>query len=544
MKTTKHLSLTRITARLLAACCMFVCLQHAVAQTKTDTKVKWGQWEKWGNMNDGTYRNPVIVSDYSDLDCIRVGDDFYAITSTFQYSPGMTLIHSKDLVNWEICTNVVDDITQIGEELSWTRMNRYGRGIWAGTIRYHAGRFYVFFGAPDEGFFMTSADKPEGPWEPLTTLFREPGWDDCSAFWDKDGKAYFIATHFTDNYKSYLFTMSPDGKSIDRESAMLVNEGNRREASKLIKVGEWYYIVFSEFNSSLGRYVMAKRAKSITGPYLEEKQLALPNRDAKEPNQGGIIDNGQGEWFFFTHHGSGGDWGGRMASLLRVTWVDGWPIIGEITENGMGKMEWAGTIPVKGQPKYEIARSDEFSGTTINPQWQWNYQPRQDKYSLKDREGWLRMRAYKPLKENTLEKAGNTLTQRCFRTKHNSVVVKMDLSGMANGQRCGLSHFTVKNSAIGITMKDGEKYLEYRENDVCTEGSKLTANHIWLKTEWGLDGLAHYFYSVDGVNFSPFGSAWQMVWFKYRGDRIAIYNFNDKEESGYVDVDYLRYDME
>ena len=135
--------------------------------------VEWGNWQCWGDRGDGTYRNPVIPSDYSDLDCIRVGDDYYAISSTMQFSPGMTLLHSVDLVNWEICTNIVADLTQIGEDLNWTRMDRYGRGVWAGTLRHHDGRFYLFFGTPDEGYFMTSSPRAEGPWEPLTPLLSE-----------------------------------------------------------------------------------------------------------------------------------------------------------------------------------------------------------------------------------------------------------------------------------------------------------------------------------------------------------------------------------
>lgn len=111
-----------------------------------------------------------------------------------QFSPDMTILHSHDLVNWEIAGNAVPDLTQISPELNWDRMNRYGRGIWAGTLRHHNGRFYLFFGAPEEGFFMTSAPKAEGPWEPLTTLLAESGWDDCTALWDKDGKAYFLGT--------------------------------------------------------------------------------------------------------------------------------------------------------------------------------------------------------------------------------------------------------------------------------------------------------------------------------------------------------------
>ncbi len=243
------------------------------AAAQTDSR-EWGRWTGWGDMNDGTYLNPIIPSDYSDLDCIKVGDDYYAITSTFQFSPGVTILHSEDLVNWEICGHAVPDLRQIGPELNWDRMNRYGKGIWAGTLRYHEGRFYVYFGTPDEGFFMTSAPKPEGPWEPLTCLWDKAGWDDCTVIWE-DGKAYFVGTHFADGYKTYLFDMAPDGKSVDFTSGRLINEGNGREASKLIKVGDWYYLVFSEHINGIGRYVLAKRSKTLEGPYNEERQPAI-----------------------------------------------------------------------------------------------------------------------------------------------------------------------------------------------------------------------------------------------------------------------------
>lgn len=105
---------------------------------------EWGDWQKWGDQGNGTYINPIIPSDYSDIDCIRVGNDYYAISSTFQFSPGMTMLHSSDLVNWEICGNAISDLTEISDELNWTRMNRYGKGVWAGTLRYHNRRFYLF----------------------------------------------------------------------------------------------------------------------------------------------------------------------------------------------------------------------------------------------------------------------------------------------------------------------------------------------------------------------------------------------------------------
>lgn len=503
-------------------------------------QVEWGNWKTWGDQGNGTYVNPIIPSDYSDIDCIKVGEDYYAISSTFQFSPGMTILHSRDLVNWEICGNILDDVTQITEELNWTRMNRYGKGVWAGTLRYHNKRFYLFFGTPDEGYFMTSAARPEGPWDPLTPLLSETGWDDCSVMWDTDGKACFVGTHFSDGYKTYLFKMSNDGKSIDRKSAILVNSGNHREANKLIKVNDWYYLIFSEHKDGIGRYVMAKRSRKMMGPYKEEKQLALPSRDAMEPNQGGIIQGKDNRWYFLTHHGTG-DWSGRIVSLLPVTWLDGWPIIGEVLSGNIGTMKWSGSIPVEDSLKLSIQRSDDFDNDKLRPQWQWNYQPRKEMFSLSERPGWLRLKAYRPLRTNKLMYAGNTITQRCFRKQDNNVVIKVDISNMVDGQKSGLCHFSGPHAAIGI-VKDGNTcYLEYRKNDTIVRGTELRTKYIWLKSQWELDGNSQFYYSLDGDNYLSFGEPYPLAWANYRGDRIGIYCFNDASESGFVDIDYFHY---
>lgn len=436
----------------------FCILGDVTAQnTSNESNPVWGSWEKWGEQNDGTYRNPIIPADYSDIDCIQVGDDYYAISSTFQFSPGMTLLHSKDLVNWEFCGNIISDLTQIGAKLNWDQMDRYARGVWAGTLRYHNERFYLFFGTPDEGYFMTSSSKPEGPWEPLTPLLLEAGWDDCTAFWDEDGKACFVGTHFADGYKTYLFPMAEDGKSIDRKSAKLIHSGNGREANKLIKVGEWYYLVFSEHKAGAGRYVMARRSKKLFGPYKEEKQLALASREAMEPNQGGIIQGKDGKWYFLTHHGTG-DWSGRIVSLLPVTWIDGCPLIGKVLPQQIGTMQWEAPMPAFSSPKLTLSRSDDFDSKILGPQWQWNYQPRKEFFSLTERPGWMRLKAFRPIESNQLLKAGNTLTQRTFRKQDNEVIVKMDISQMANGQRNGICHFSSHHSALGI-VKEGTQYF-------------------------------------------------------------------------------------
>ena len=525
--------------------------------------VVWGDWQHWGEVknekfkvkNEKLYKNPIVPADYSDLDCIRVGDDYYAISSTMQFSPGMTILHSRDLVKWEIAGHAVSDLSEISNALTLKEMDRYGRGVWAGTLRHHNGRFYVFFGTPDEGYFMTSAERAEGPWEPLTQLLAEAGWDDCTAIWDKRGRGYFVGTCFKEGYKTYIFDMAADGRSIDRKSARLINEGNGREANKLIRHGKYYYLVFSEHKDGIGRYVMAKRDKELTGQFKEEKQLLLPCREANEPNQGGIIEGRDGKWYFLTHHGTG-DWSGRVMSLLPVEWIDGWPMIGDRSQGEPGTMVWQGKMPVKVKServksegvknervkseKLELQRSDEFDTAQLGPQWQWNYEPRKEMFSLSERTGWLRLKAFHPLKEGVFLKAGNTLTQRSFRSRKNEVIVKLDISHTADGLHAGLVHFASQSASLGIVNRQGQNYVEFTHNDARQQGIAIPTSFLWLKSVWGLDGKSRFYYSLDGENFIEFGQ-YQLSWGYYRGDRIGIYCFNDLSEDGFVDVDYLRY---
>ncbi len=515
------------------------CVGYAFSQADTQTR-KWGDWQTWGDAGNGTYTNPILPADYSDLDCIRVGNDYYAISSTFQYSPGVIILHSRDLVNWNIIGHAVDDITTISPEMNWDKMNRYGRGIWAGAIRYHDKKFWIYFGDPDAGYFMTSATKAAGPWEPLHKVLGEKGWDDCCPFWDDDGQGYLVGSNFSKGYQIHLFKMTPDGKELIKKSDKIIHQSKGSEANKLYKINGMYYHFFSEVKPN-GRAVMMERSKNIYGPYTEVKQLSHPQKQYNEPNQGGIVQTQKGDWYFLTHHGTG-DWSGRVMSLLPVTWVEGWPIIGEVGKDTIGTMIWSGKMPLTSSEKDITQTSDEFDQSILLQQWEWNYQPRKGKWSLTERKGWLRLHAFTPLAQNDLLKAGNTLTQRTLRTSNNEVTIKLDISGMADGQEAGLAHFGSPNYAtIGIVCEGVTKTVTFSIKGVITKGELLTNNTIWLKTTWGLDGNSQYYYSIDGDSYIPFGSRYQMMWGAYRGDRIAIYNYNNKSDDGYIDVDFFHY---
>ncbi len=497
----------------------------------------WGDWPRWGAQTDGTYVNPVLPADYSDLDCIGVGPDYYAISSTFQFSPGVVILHSRDLVNWTIAGHAVADLTQISPELNWDRMNRYGRGIWAGAIRFHDRRFWIYFGTPDEGYFMTSAPAIAGPWAPLHPVLRAAGWDDCCPFWDDDGQGYLVGSNFRDGYKIHLWKLTADGRDLVPESDRVIHQSKGSEANKLYKFGGRYYHFFSEARPE-GRVIMMERAASIAGPYQEKRQLKAADREALEPNQGGFVAGPDGRWYFFTHHGRGA-WEGRAASLLPVTWTDGWPLVGAPGPDGLGHMVWSGQLPLAGLPPEAPQTSDEFSGPQLSPQWEWNYQPRAGWWSLAERPGWLRLRAFRPVAPGGLLQAGDTLTQRSFRTTANVVLIKLDLSGMADGQVAGLAHFSKSFAALGVRQDGAVRTLVYASPAGLIPGPPLAGPILWLRSVWGWEGKSQFSYSLDGRSFADFGAPYPLSWGYYRGDRVALFSYNPKGDRGFVDIDYF-----
>lgn len=502
-----------------------------------DQPPPWGNWPLWGDQRDGTYRNPILPADYSDIDCIRVGGNYYMISSTMQYSPGMVVLRSRDMVNWQTIGHVVGDLTTISPELGWDRMNRAGRGIWAGAIRHHDGRFWVYFGTPDEGYFMSTAHDPAGPWAPLHQLMDQAGWDDCCPFWDDDGQAYFVGTEFKAGYKTWLFRLSADGTTLDLDSRILLNEGFGREANKLYKIKGTYYHLYSEHRPGVGRYLMMKRARRITGPYGEPRQLSEVQADIHEPNQGGLVQAENGQWYFLTHHGTGA-WEGRPASLLPVTWIDKWPIIGKPNSRGIGEMVWHHAKPVVAKAPMVFPQTpDSFDSGTLHPQWEWYYQPRADKWSLGERPGFLRLKAFKPLRAGDLRSVGNMLTQRAWRTPRSLVTVKVDPRGMVDGQVAGLCNYAGGGgSALVIRKEAGNLHLQAVGKQIDATQLLSMPSDLWLRCAWGLEGTCGYSYSLDGSAFKPLGGSYQLTWGDYRGSRIGLFTCNDAAERGVLDI--------
>ena len=278
---------------LLAVVTFFAVSSWAVADV--------GNYGAWGDQGDGTFKNPVLPGDFSDPDVIRVGSDYYFITSTFQYSPGMAVLHSRDLVNWQYLSHCVADLTQLGPELNWDRMNRYNRGIYAGAIRYHAGRFQVYFTTMDEGVFMTTATNAAGPWGQVTCVSNRHGYDDPCPFWDDDGQAYLLLSTPGKKWWTHIFKLSADGKTIDAASDRIIDDYQSSEGNKLYKFNGTYYVFHNQVVPHGPRVGVMMRSTNLFGPY--EKKIILedfPGRYDRQPNQGGLLQTEAGDWWFIT----------------------------------------------------------------------------------------------------------------------------------------------------------------------------------------------------------------------------------------------------
>lgn len=542
----------------------------------------------WGDNGDGTYNNPVLPGDYSDPDIIRVEDDYYMITSTFQLSPGLTVLHSTDLVNWEIINHAVDDISQIDPRFNYDKMDGYGRGIWAPCITYNKANetFYIHFGTPDEGFFMVKTQDIYGEWSDVYELERPDGsvfgsgWDDCGVLWDDDGQGYFIGTNFdgkysrdgyvAQKYQSWLYKISDDGYTLEdmgipvHYSNDAYNPNERSpEAYKLFKKDGIYYIYHNGVYGS-DRRAWLMRSDCIYGKLDNGENGSFENPGKYEhcpfyvvagyrgPCQGNFVDadteNGK-QWYFWTHQGST-QVDGRPDSLIPVEWVDGWPKAdADATGESGGDMPWENIA--KPFPDSEIKRpqtSDEFESTELGVQWLWNFQPDNTKWNLTERPGYMRMYAKKPLSSDKLSKTPNTLLQRMYKTDGNIVTTKIDISGMVDGQNAGLTHSASDTSTcIGIVQENGKRYLRYfTSSGADMRGIEIPSDvtEIYFRSEWDTDCVNYFSYSLDGSAFKYFGQKYQLIGIKYRGDYVGIYNYNNSGENGYIDVDYFRYEMD
>jgi beta-xylosidase len=490
------------------------------------------QAQVWrADQGDGTYRNPLLYADYPDPDIIRVGDDYYFASTTFVNVPGITMLHSKDLVNWTLLSHVTDRLEGTPAYDLKDGKNGYRHGLYAASLRHHQGLFYIVVTPVGLNTRVYYARDPKGPWQyhQLDRQAFDPGF-----FIDDDGKGY-IATASTADGTVTLLTLNADFSAIT--AAQKVHYIRGAEGAKIVKRDGWYYL----FNSLPPRLALSvSRARSLFGPWETRDQID----DRTGGHQGAIVDLPDGRWYGFVMVDAGSI--GRMTNLSPVFWQDGWPVWG--TPDAPARVPDRARKPIDGFAFAEPPASDGFDAATLGLQWQWNHNPDNSRWSLTERPGWLRLHA---TTAPDLWSARNTLVQKGQGPKSRAVV-KLDISHLRPGDRCGFGTFGQYSAGIAAGRDaGGAPHLAMTVLESTTEGPRIetrVARHpirgdaLWLALDLDFtsdSGRASY--SLDGRGWTPLGDSFPLAFAwrtgTFQGEQFALSCFNPSPSTGYLDVD-------
>jgi beta-xylosidase len=502
----------------------------------------------------GRYRNPALFADYSDPDVIRVEDRYYLVASSFHFSPGLPLLESPDLVHWRILGHVLPTLPFARE---YDRPGlRYAGGVWAPAIRHHDDVYYVYWATPDEGIFMATARNPQGPWSEPIAVIRGEGFEDPCPFWDDVGKAYLIHSRVGAG-PLILHGMSPDGTRVLDEGRTIVEDGKNLpvlEGPKLYKRNGWYYIFAPIGGVEKGSQAVL-RARNIDGPYEARVVLARGTSAIQGPHQGGYVETPGGQGWF-VHFNSTGAFG-RIVYLEPVRWEDDWPIIGEpipgqttgqpVAEHVVPQSSPNTPDPNTSDATFRLQDSDEFTSRALGPQWEWNHNPDDTRWSLTSRPGFLRLCASPAA---NLDTARNTLTQ-VLQGPQMQVTVRMDISHMLDGQRAGLALFQKRPGWIGIVRAAGRSSITFSAEGRETPGPVIRGKTVSLRAQITRDQSALFSVAVDGdsdQHFQRLGEPVPLRFSWWKGARPALFSYIDpaaqaragEAGQGCADFDWLR----
>lgn len=497
------------------------------------------------DQGDGTYRNPIIHADYSDPDVIRVGDDYYMVASSFTCQPGIPVLHSKDLVNWTIVNHVYTRLP-----LERYSMPQHGQGSWAPAMRYHDGKFYVYFCTPEDGLFAAYTTDPTKKWK-LKHVLRVAQWEDPCPFWDEDGKAYLIRTKLCGG-PAVLHRMSDDGLSILDAGKTVYYDPYKNpvlEGLKMMKRNGWYYILAPAGGWSNG-WQTVLRSRDIYGPYESKKVLDQGN-GIVGPHQGGLVDTKTGEWWFI-HFQAKGVYG-RILHLQPAVWKDDWPVIGDDPDGdgcGIPVLSYRKPNVGKNFPIINPQTSDEFDSRQLGFQWQWQAAPQDKWYSLSAQKGSIRLYAISVLEDKgNLYYAGNLLLQK-FPAPEFTATAQINFSRLNVGERAGLITMGDYHTYLSIEKHSGGNSLVLYEgkNEGCgfppvpLEQTDIIGSNIYLQVSIHADETCSYAYSTDGESFTKIGEHLKIEKGQWIGAKVGLFCINPdiNDGSGSIDVDYFR----
>ncbi|HUZ58136.1 MAG TPA: glycoside hydrolase 43 family protein, partial [Hanamia sp.] len=480
----------------------------AHAQTPSISKV----WV--ADNGNGTYKNPIINADYSDPDAIRVGNDFYLVSSSFEDVPGLPILHSKDLVNWTIIGHAL--LRQ--PPFQHFSIPRHGDGVWAPAIRFHKGEFYIYYPDPDYGIYLTNAKNAAGPWSDPILVYSGKGLIDPCPLWDDDGKVYLVHAFAGSRagIKSIIVVnkLNTEGtKLID--AGKIVYDGHQKdptiEGPKFYKRNGYYYIFAPAGGVSTG-WQLVLRSKNIYGPYERRVVMHQGSTSINGPHQGAWVTTQTGEnWFL--HFQDKGPYG-RVVHLEPMTWKNNWPIIG-VQKNGdsIGEPVMVYKKPNVGKT-YTIQtpqESDEFNENTLGMQWQWMANPKATWYYMNATNGSLRLYSAKiPDSANNLWDVPNVLLQK-FPAEEFMVTTKMNFqpNDKLENKKTGLTIMGISYADIALKKKDGKLFLVYGVCENAEKGksenekiiSEVKNGMIYLRVKVIKGAQCQFSYSFDGKDF-------------------------------------------
>ena len=512
-----------------------------------------------------TFTNPIVRADFPDPDVIRVGSTYYMVSTTMYHFPGATILKSEDLVHWEYCAQPLTQLTDEDQYYLRDGKNAYARGMWASSIKYNDGKFYLLINGNDHRAWLLTTTDPEGEWtvRRLSRNYYDPG-----LLFD-GGKVYIVC-----GINHLVMCELDEDFNFLREQEVVVREGSGLEGCHLYRIGDYYYIYATYGGWPSGQTVF--RSKDIFGPY-EERVLVEKWYDQK-PNtihQGALVDDTSGQWWTVMQEDLGAL--GRFPNLLPVSWQDGWPVVAGGTRPPVSFVDRIQAPSNQSSqntqsPQSTLSSSDDFSQQTLGMQWQWNHYPAEGAWSLTERPGWLRLRTT-GITEN-LHQARGMLTQRIFADpdRASTATIRLDVSHLQEGDRAGICIFQDPYAMICVEKDPSQSSLKgretgsayrlvWRQDKVRNAGRDFQAQECRQKLTFppsprrGAGGEAVYLrasirygenkarfqYSLDGMTWEPFGSETQQSFnlSVFVGSRFGIFCYATKHLGGYADFDWI-----
>lgn len=537
----------------LSVCSMF---HPAMAQYRSEVWVS--------DEGNGMYRNPVLHADYSDPDVCVVGEDYFLTASSFNCTPGLPILHSKDLVNWKIVNYALKKV----EPVEYYNEARHGKGVWAPSIRFHEGMYYIYWGDPDFGIFMVKTRDPYGEWDKPVLVKAGKGMIDPCPLWDDDGRVYlahaWAGSRAKFNSVLTVCELNKEGTKVISDP-VLVFDGNDGvnhtiEGAKFYKRNGFYYL-FAPAGGVVSGWQLVMRSKNVYGPYEPRIVMAQGKTDINGPHQGGWVDTPAGESWFLHFQDKGAY--GRVLHLNPMKWVNDWPVIG-VDRDGDGcgdpvscyrKPRTDKTYPIE-----TPVESDEFDTRKLGLQWEWhaNYQ---DVFGFTTNMGYARIYGHELSSHfKNFWEVPNLLMQK-FPAEEFTVTAKLKVSAKDDGQLSGLIVMGWDYSWIGVE-KQGEKFLlkqaickdaeqgnlEQVSTLAVLEPSKkfeagLFPNferEIYIRVRVGKEAYCRFSYSLDGKKFTEAGTLFKARQGKWIGAKVGMFSVTPHgKERGWVDVDWF-----